>query len=176
MQVFEIRWKILFAGVAAAIFSGGAAAGFEEDYEAQKWEEIEVQLPATPKRESLVPFYVSAATENRFFVDASSIAVGTDGVVRYTLVIETAGGVRNVSFEGMRCETKERRLYAFGRRDGTWSKSRSNQWGLISGAGNNAYHATLYAEYFCPVEGMVRTADEAREAFRRGGRLTPRGS
>ncbi|TXH00595.1 MAG: hypothetical protein E6R09_08415, partial [Rhodocyclaceae bacterium] len=39
-------------------------ADFEEDYESKKWQEVEVQLPAAPREENLLSFYVSAATSN----------------------------------------------------------------------------------------------------------------
>ena len=70
-----------------AIFLNSAQAGFEEDYEKQAWQEIQFQMPAAPKSESLIPFYVSAATDNRFFVDGSSVSVGSDGVVRFVMVV-----------------------------------------------------------------------------------------
>lgn len=147
-----------------------ALAGFEDDYDVKRWEEVEVQLPPPPKQEDLLAFYVSAATDNRFFVDPASITVGGDGVVRYTLVVVTPSGGRNVSFEGMRCETRERRLYAFGRADGAWSKSRNNQWERVKEAVNNRHHAALFLEYFCPDGVIVRNAGEARNILRRGGR------
>lgn len=144
-------------------------ADFEEDYENKKWQELEVSLPATPKQENLLPFYVSAATSNRFFIDGSTLDVGSDGVVRYVLVVLSAEGGRNVTFEGMRCETKERRIYASGRLDGTWSKARRNEWVRIQDAYANRHHAALFLDYFCPVGVIVRNVDEARAALVRGG-------
>lgn len=169
MKLYERFGAWLMAVGLLVVPAGMALADFDEDYEAKKWEEIEVQLPAAPRQQDLVAFYVSAATDNRFFVDQASISVGGDGVVRYTLVVLTAGGVKNVSFEGMRCETRERRLYAFGRADGTWSRSRNNQWERVREAVNNRHHAALFQEYFCPDGMMVRNVEEARELLRRGG-------
>lgn len=147
---------------------GPARADFEEDYETKGWQEIEVQLPAAPRPETLQPFYVSAATDNRFMVDLATLSVGSDGVVRYVLVVLAAEGGRNVTFEGIRCESRERRIYASGRRDGTWSKSRNNEWTRINDEYVNRYRAALYLDYFCPNDVIVRSADEAREALRRG--------
>ena len=149
--------------VSAAVF-----ADFEEDYENKQWQEIEVQLPAAPKQETLLPFYVSAATENRFFVDGATLSVGGDGVVRYVLLVLTPQGVRNVTYEGMRCETRERRIYASGRLDGTWSKARKNEWVRILDAWANRQHAALYLEYFCPIGTIVKDAAEARDALIKG--------
>lgn len=144
-------------------------ADFEEDYESKKWQEVEVQLPAAPREENLLSFYVSAATSNRFFIDGSTLSVGSDGVVRYVLVVMSAEGGRNVTFEGMRCEARERRIYASGRLDGTWVKTRKNEWVRIQEAYANRHHAALFLDYFCPVGVIVRNADEARAALARGG-------
>jgi hypothetical protein len=169
-SVFLLGRLIRWVGLLVAVFHlSSAAATFEEDYEKQLWQEIEFQLPAAPKAESLIPFYVSAATENRFFVDPTTLTVGSDGVVRYVLMVLTPGGARNVTFEGMRCETKERRIYASGRLDGSWSKSRRNDWESIREAVANRHYAALFIEYFCPGGVIVRNAAEAVSALRTGG-------
>lgn len=170
MNPFKPSAHWLLGAALAFGLSVPALAGFEEDYETKQWAEIEVQFPAPPSPQGLIPFYVSGLSDNGFFVDPASISVGSDGVVRYTLVVVSPSGVRNVSFEGMRCETAERRLYAFGRADGTWSKSRNNQWERVRDIGNNRQHAALFKDYFCPDGMIVRNADEAREHLRRGGR------
>jgi hypothetical protein len=145
--------------------SAAVFADFEEDYESKQWQEVEVQLPAAPRQESLLPFYVSAATENRFFVDGATLSVGNDGVVRYVLFVLTPQGARNVTYEGMRCETRERRIYASGRQDGSWSKARKNEWVRIQDVYANRQHAALFLEYFCPIGNIVQDAAEARNAL-----------
>lgn len=159
---------------AAAVFlacSGLAGAAPEDDDQdaPKKWQEADVQFPAFPVKDRLQPFYVSAATSNRFFVDPSSVSVGKDGVVRYTLVVEADGGASNVTFEGMRCETRERRIYASGRSDGTWSRARGDRWERIRESPVNRQHAALFLEYFCPGGVIVANAPEAVDALRRGG-------
>lgn len=152
-----------------ALSVSSALADFDEDYESSVWTEIEVQLPDSPKPENLLPFYVSAATENKFFVDGSTLKVGSDGVVRYVLLVVSPQGVKNVTFEGMRCETRERRIYASGRSSGKWSKARNNEWVRIQEASANRQHAVLFQDYFCPFGIMVRDAAEARNALVLGG-------
>jgi len=71
-------------------------------------------LPAYPRREALIPFFVSATTESDFLVDGASLSVADDGVVRYTLVARSRQGAESVSFEGIRCSSGEYRLYATG--------------------------------------------------------------
>ncbi len=161
------RLFLIFAFLCTSV--SGLAAGFDNEYEEKRWEEVEAQLPAFPNPDSLDAFFVSAASDNKFMVDRESITVGVDGVVRYTLVVLSPSGGQNVSYDGLRCSTAERRLYAFGRSDKTWSKARSNQWAKIQESTLNRQHAALYFEYFCPNGSIVRDADEARMALRFGG-------
>lgn len=150
------------------------AADFDSEYDEKRWEEIETQVPSFPKPENLLPFFVSAVTDNKFMIDGESISVGTDGVVRYALVVTSASGAQNISYEGLRCSSAERRLYAFGRSDKTWSKARSNQWTRIQESTINRQHAAIFYEYFCPGGSIVRDADEARMALRSGGHPSTR--
>ena len=150
-----------------------AASDFDEDNAEKAWQiaetQLEIPLPSYPKAENLQSFFVSAQTDNQFMVDRESITIGVDGVVRYTLVVTSPSGAQNVSYEGMRCSSAERRLYAFGHPDKTWSKARSTQWVKISNSALNRQHAALYFEYFCPNGLIVGKVDEARLALRSGG-------
>lgn len=140
----------------------------EYDEENRPWVEIQAQLPAYPKPENLIQFQVSPADPNRYFVDAESISVGSDGVVRYTMVIRASGGAENVIFEGIRCGYRERKLYAFGHRDGTWSRARSSAWKWISDSRQDMRQRVLYYDFFCPDKSIVKTGEEAIAALRTG--------
>lgn len=125
-------------------------------------------LPAYPRASGLLPFFVSAASDFRFFVDAASLSVGGDGVVRYTLVARSPQGADSVSFEGMRCDTREVRGYATGRADGTWSR-RDTPWRKIESRSVQRWHNALAAEYFCPGNIPILSPAEGADALRRGG-------
>jgi len=143
---------------------------FDFEFEADKpWVEVAAQLPPPPKAENLIEFNVSSATRNRHFIDAASISVGEDKVVRYTVVIDAAGGARNVSFEGMRCATGERRLYAYGQPDGTWTKARNANWEGIKMRSLLSYHKALYESHFCAGGINARDVEEAVRNLRQGG-------
>ena len=126
-------------------------------------------LPTPPaKRGELIEFFVAATSEFRFFVDAASLSVGSDGIVRYVLVARSSAGAENVSFEGMRCATREVRIYALGR-DGAWV-GRATDWRPIQPRGVHAWHDELYREYFCPYREPIGSAAQAVQALRTGGR------
>ena len=146
------------------------ADGFEYDYDEKPWSEIEVRLPPFPEDGNQIAFDVGANSGVEYLIDKKSLSVAEDGVVRYTLTVISRSGAKNVSYEGMRCSTSERRYYASGRADGTWSKARSNQWAKIRGTSNN-HHVELYSEYFCtPGEATVSTAEQALRVLEQGGR------
>lgn len=136
--------------------------------ETVEWKELEVSLPAAPKPENLREFYVSAVATNHYFIDSSSLVVGSDGVVRYVLVVRTEGGAENVSFEGIRCEDHTWKLYATGSADGQWRIARISEWRPIENKPVNRYHAALSRELFCPDGSPIATADEGRRALQLG--------
>ena len=150
--------------------AAGVLGGFDDDYDKKPWSEIETQLPAFPEKENLIPFTVGAIRDTGFFVDGNSISVGSDRVLRYTLVIVGAGGAQNISYEGMRCETAERRSYAFGRSDKSWSMARNSRWIRVNGTSNNV-HVELLLSYFCVVGAPeIMTPEDARRSLRSGGK------
>lgn len=150
------------------------AIGFDSEFDEKPWSEVEVQLPPFPEAGDLISFKVGALADTKYAIDSKSISFGEDGVIRYSLEVVSASGARNVSFEGMRCETGERRFYAFGRSDKTWSKARGNQWVKISGTSNN-HHVELYSNYFCPLGSLsVRSAEDARRSLLSGGQRAER--
>jgi hypothetical protein len=168
MGVLTIR-HFFSALLLLPILALAAAFDYDKDVDEKPWAEVEAQLPAYPDTQHLIPFTVGAVKDVKYFIDAKSLSVGTDGVIRYTLVIVSSAGSQNISFEGMRCNTAERRVYAFGHPDGTWSKARSNQWGRIQGSSNN-HNVELYTNYFCSVGATeIISAESARQRLRTGG-------
>lgn len=145
---------------------------YEDSEEGGKtWQEFKATMPPAPDPDKLIPFEVSVANANRFYIDPVSVSVGKDGVVRYTVVIEAAGGARTVNYEGLRCETRERRLYAFGQPDGTWIENQGAGWAAVHKQQHkmhNGYQAVLFDEYFCVDRIPVTSPDAATDALRRG--------
>jgi hypothetical protein len=166
--------RCLGAITVALLSAPGLCAGPDNESEEKPWLEAEVQLPAFPENENLIPFKVGAINDTQFLIDGSSLSVGSDGVLHYTLVVISPSGAHNISHEGMRCATAERRFYASGRPDKTWSKARSNQWFKIRGGSNNQY-VELQTNYFCVVgAAFVTTSEDALRVLRSGGQSSLR--
>ncbi len=125
-------------------------------------------MPPSPSESSLREFPVSPASPNRFLIDEATLSVGDDAVVRYVLVVRTGGGAQNVTFEGIRCATAERRIYAFGRPDGEWVSSRRSEWDRIGRGSFNQPSAVLARDYFCDGRAPPRNRDVVVRRMREG--------
>lgn len=164
MIKFNLALVLIFSCAAVAQAGDGEGRSrYAGVFEADKpWQEATTDLPAPPQAASLREIYVSAVATNTYFVDEATLTVGTDRVVRYVLVVEASGGARNVSFEGMHCDSGKWKLYANGRPDGTWVRARVSEWREIENKPVNRHHAALSRDYFCPDGGTLRDAVEGR--------------
>jgi hypothetical protein len=165
-KLFKTCALIGIAMISIMHASFAQAQQFEEDFddENKPWEEIAIQLPPAPQADNLLSFYVSPTATQTFAVDGKSISVGSDGVVRYTLIAISHSGAKSVSYEGIRCATFEKKIYAIGRDDGTWSRSRRDKWEGIVRGNANRQHAALAMDYFC---SNLIVASDAKEMLRR---------
>ena len=171
----------------AACGTQKALKGFDSDFDSGKaWAELQAQLPAYPKTENLLPFDAGPASDNLHYIDAPSIAVGADSVVRYTLVIKSPTGAMNVTYEGMRCATDgkresarldllilkfqgtEKRLYAIGRDDKTWVRAQGSKWEELEDVSQHYAQRALARYFFCPANSIVRNEKEAIQALKSG--------
>ena len=158
--------KRLACFCAAALLAACAAPKppnqFEQDFDDQTktWQEVQSALPPAPRDADLIAFNVSGASQYRFAIDGYTLTIGSDGVYRYVLVATSPQGSRNVTYEGIRCETGEKKLYATGQPDGTWVRSRSAAWTPIEEVGNNRQQAALMKEYFCLQSYPTRSVRE----------------
>ncbi|MBX3652213.1 MAG: CNP1-like family protein [Burkholderiales bacterium] len=167
--------KHILAAITGVFFAASALAqsqwdgwDYKFDREITSWAEMQSQLPPYPADGSLIPLDVGSVSSHRFFVDGRSVSADKDGVVRYTLVIKTSGGATNVSFEGIRCETREQKYYAIGRAGGGWVRARNPHWKYIEFKEVNAHHITLYGEFACNGKFVRGTAEQIVQALRRG--------
>jgi hypothetical protein len=117
--------------------------------EREPWREGSVTLPPWPRDADLIEFELDAASPFRYYIDARSLTIGGDGVVRYTLVAESAGGARNVSFEGLRCTPGgELQIYAYGS-GGELRPLPEADWAPIRDRAGDRLHEELHGHFLC---------------------------
>lgn len=119
--------------------------------EPEPWKEGQAGLPSYPDEKDLLEVSVDDADAGRtYYLDAKSLSVGADGVIRYTVVIVSRTGAKNVLFEGIRCDTQEYKTYAYGTLDNTLRAAvPEGRWAPISGRGATVYRRQFYEYYLC---------------------------
>lgn len=111
---------------------------------------LEATLPATlPALSAARLIAVDSGSRHRVEIDANSLAVDQDRLVRYSLLVTTAGGARNLTYEALRCDTRERRVMAVGRSDESWSITPDSPWRPVVRANIADQHHTEIANRLC---------------------------
>ena len=151
-----------------------------------------VTFPAPPVDRDAVPFDVGGRDESplRFAIDPKSVSIGKDNVVRYTVLITSKTGARNVNYEGLRCDTAERRIYATLRNDtNQWVGNRAvdmnetanaesasmnaykpaTDWQRVGNGGPTDYASALMRSYFCDVRSVAGDGKASTLVRRLGG-------
>ena len=144
-----------------------APSDWEDEQAKRNWRELDVQLPPYPAGADLIEFKVGPRFASfRYYVDAKSVFVGKDNLVRFTLVARSPSGVDNVTYEGMRCDNGTYKVLAQGN-EGRWS-SRDTPWRDVEPRATGSSHAVLRWDFFCPMRGTILTGAEGVDALRRG--------
>lgn len=165
MNPAALQRTIAILGCTALSANAGLLS--DDDSKSNLKEESALVLPAPPQADNLLRYTVGPGSTMTFAVDAKSISVGDDQIVRYSSVITSSSGVTNISYEGIRCKTTERKLYATGRPDGSWNNVAQPEWRRISAVGANSYQATLMKEFFCDGESIAGKPSAMVDRLRR---------
>lgn len=141
-------------------------------------EEEKLAIPPYPREENLIEVDVGRyGYPYRVFVDAASLSVGKDRVVRYTTVLRSPSGVDNVSYEGIRCPRSQFKRYAYGSGGEFYPATRTDEWKRIHQTRQDLHRKLLADEYFCPLPAgdqvaqilaRLRRSASASDSFSRG--------
>lgn len=133
-------------------------------YEEAWKEDNQIKFPPLPKPDNLVALDAEAIGSGyEYFVDAESLSLGEDKVLRYSVVLESGTGVRNTFYEGIRCETREVKTYGYASRQGGFKSVASSPWKRIRRRGAYAHQHLLAEVYVCDREGWPITEKQVRE-------------
>ncbi len=159
-----LRYGVLSACLFSCSWALAERDDFNKNYAwepEKRWEESQVTPPAWPQDGDWQSFYTAVTVKNTVSIALPTLQVADDKVVRYVLKISSPEGAENVSFQGLRCETGEFKLYAIGRpAEKTWSPTRNSEWKRLQ-PGHYAQVA-LARDYLCedkrasPIENMVK--------------------
>jgi hypothetical protein len=126
----------------------------------EAWREQSFELPDYPATERLIEIEVPTGSfPYDVLVDSGSLERGSDGVVRYSVVVRSRGGAENVAFEGILCRDRAFRRYAYGY-DRTWKPIEGSDWEPIKPGGMGHYRFVLYRDYLCdPVRPALKVSE-----------------
>ncbi|HRB29394.1 MAG: CNP1-like family protein [Nitrosomonas sp.] len=162
--------KLLIILIGCLTLAACANKTFKDQFEDEKtWVERATQLPPYPDTSNLLEFDAGGAiTGNQYLIDPASINVVEDGVIRFSLVVKSSSGALNISYEGIRCATTERKLYALGRNDKTWAEPRVSEWEKLTYVRQFYAQRELAKNIFCPNRQIVRNSEDAIRALKAG--------
>jgi|GEM_PF-5950466 len=156
-QIVKVTFLIL--GLIQSLF----AIAQEEKKEIQ----ATTALPDLPSvAHSYKNFYSNAQFD--FAIDPDSIAIQPveKNEIRYSLKATSKQGAENISYEGIRCDKRQKIIYAIARSDGSWHRARSPEWSAIIRTGNNLQHTTLENDYFCTGNALSGTIESIRNRIK----------
>ena len=117
-------------------------------------------LPPMPAPDATMEFYVAPTSSNRHALDPASIVVVKEKLVQYTLVITSPSGVRNFSYEAIRCEPGDRIVLAVGSAEAGWTFMQHTRWVPVYGAGIVSPVHTLLVDRMCNGTVLASTRPE----------------
>ena len=123
-----------FMGVAAlvSVVAGLHGSARAQPVDPPAWQEEAVRLPASINLDRVVTFELNKSAQLVFGIEADSLRVDPDGVVRYAFVARSSSGAVNVLFEGIRCQTAEVKLYAHWDQGSGWTPVAASDWKPLS--------------------------------------------
>jgi len=149
--------------------------GIEDDLRGLKlhldkpWEEGTIVFPPFPEDDDgLLPVPgQSPASGLEVLIDPASISIGEDRVSRYTVVLTSRRGARNVIYEGLHCNQVSYRVYAYGDGRGAFGKPQPERWEAVERqSGAYSYRYVLVRSIICDQYNQPRRPDEAISLLR----------
>lgn len=136
------------------------------------WQEEDVRLPAYPDADRFIEVPIhSSNMPFTVYLDPDSISIGEDHVIRFTSVIVSRAGSRNITYEGLRCGERTYKRYAYGA-NGDWKPLESHVWRRIRNRSMEEYRLVLYKEYMCPIHETISTPGDIITKLKFGGSTT----
>lgn len=135
--------------------------------EPEYWKERGFELPPYPQEADLIELRLDAPNARfRYFIDGANLRIGTDQVVRYTLVVRSQTGAENVAVEGLRCDTPQYKVYAYGSH-GSFTTVTKGEWQRIGPGEVDPAQRELQRYYLCqPGHYKPRSPEEMGSALR----------
>ncbi len=132
--------------------------------EEDKWKEAKIKFPPPPQDSDLVALDSEAIGGGyEYFIDPTSLSLGSDDVLRYSVVLQSNSGVRNIFYEGIRCATMEVKTYGYATQSGQFKPVADSPWKYLYSRGPFAYRVYLAQNYVCDSNGWPIDEKQVRK-------------
>lgn len=125
-----------------------------DESKAEKWQELDSPLPAYPEDQNLIKVRMPVTYTLNVYVDEKSVSLLKDGIARFTTVVESSSGNRNVFFDGYDCESRQYKTYATGTPERTFEPIKKSSWEQVPYYETNAFRFQLMRYYVCDPNTM----------------------
>lgn len=105
-----------------------AAIASQTPVEPSEWSEDSVPPPPRYSLDKLVPIDMPPYVTLKVGLDPDTLVVGSDGVVRYVVVMRNSTGSESAAYEGILCTKGEVKTYARMGSMGKWTVVQQPQW------------------------------------------------
>jgi CNP1-like family len=138
---------------------------------------VEAPVPPAPalSQEPLLALTMPHHITSKVSVDPASIAVGSDGVVRYVVVMRNDSGFLGAVYEGIRCVSDEVKTYARMNSAGVWNPVTDPQWKPLSDI-TPARLSFVFARQGGCQNRLATSPREIIQALRQGGTAVRKGN
>lgn len=96
--------------------------------DASEWAEEDAGAAPTFSTKTLLAVDMPPYVTLKIGIDPNSIRLGSDGVMRYVVVMINSAGSVNAAYEGVRCTSAEVKTYARWTSQGTWEPIATPSW------------------------------------------------
>ncbi len=143
-----------------------------DDEDGVRWQEQEKPLPAYPLEAGLIEVKPDGARGSfQYRLDTESLSTHPDGIVTYTVIVQSDSGAQNVLFEGIRCSTKEYKTYGVGTAEQQLQPVKETSWRKIYNKDPIRHRIELYTYYVCDANQSVLPPKRIIERLRHPDRI-----
>ena len=121
-----MEFKRIGAGLSLALVATCTVA--QTPVDVPQWVEENAAPPPAFAKEGLIPIEMPSYVTLKVGVDPATVSVGTDGVVRYVVVMRNTSGSVNAAYEGILCTKGEVKTYARAGASGEWVAIKQPEW------------------------------------------------
>ena len=159
----------------ALVFACGQTGAAPPNNYVQEVEWVEVAVPEAPAFSTTngiaidMPRHVSV----KVAVDPATLAIGSDGVVRYVATMTNTSGSVSAVYEGIRCTTDEVKTYARWSSSGQWTRTTEPTWKEINSNLPSKHAYAIARQGACEVRLARNSVADIVRALKAPSKSTP---